>query len=338
MHPRDMRPLPRFLSPPPRAAGVLAGLLGLLAATAFSQTPVPAGFVATQHQTNGDVVLTLTNPPQTSVRLEISPDLATWQPWQLLRGPGTNRLTDSGVASPGQRFYRAQTLADATAITGDYLATDDGEVALHPINHASVVLAWKNLAIYVDPVGGAAAYPGLPKADLLLVSHGHGDHFDAATLNAVRGANAVILAPAAVYASLSTTLKALTTPLANGQSTNLLGLTVEAIPAYNANHPKGTGNGYVVTLGGRRIYFSGDTGDIPEMKALTQIDVAFVCMNQPFTMTLAQAVGAVRAFQPKVVYPYHYRNSDGSLTDLAAFRRQLGVAGAVIEVRPRKWY
>jgi L-ascorbate metabolism protein UlaG (beta-lactamase superfamily) len=191
--------------------------------------------------------------------------------------------------------------------------------------------------IYNDPVGGATPYAGLPKADLILVSHSHGDHFDSATLNTVRGPSAVIIAPQAVFNSLSTTLKALTTVLTNGASANVIGLTIEAVPAYNANHPKGAGNGYVLTLGGKRIYMSGDTGNIAEMRALQDIDVAFVCMNLPFTMSVNDAATAVRAFRPKVVYPYHFRNQDGSQSSLTTFKRLVG-ADLGIEVRVRKWY
>ena len=109
------------------------------------------------------------------------------------------------------------------------------------------------------------------------------------------------------------------------------------MPAYNANHPKGSGNGYLVTLGGKRLYVSGDTGDIAEMRALADIDVAFVCMNVPYTMTVAQAVSAVREFQPRIVYPYHYRNQGNALSDVDSFKRQVGT-DLGIEVRLRKWY
>jgi L-ascorbate metabolism protein UlaG (beta-lactamase superfamily) len=117
----------------------------------------------------------------------------------------------------------------------------------------------------------------------------------------------------------------------------VLGVRVEAVPAYNANHPRGTGNGYVVTLGGRRFYFSGDTGNTPEMRALTGIDAAFLCMNQPFTMTVSDATNAVWAFRPAVVYPYHYRDQSGSQANAAAFKQRLGLAPGV-EVRLRRWY
>jgi hypothetical protein len=228
-------------------------------------------------------------------------------------------------------------LDDTNSLTGDHLVTADGDVLIHPVNHASFVMRWKGRMIYNDPVGAASLYKGIAAADLVLISHAHSDHFDTGTLTAIKQAGTLMVAPAAVYSSLSTVLKAITIPLANGASTNLLGLTIDAIPAYNSNHPKGTGNGYIVTLGGRRLYMSGDTGDIAEMKTITGIDVAFVCMNVPYTMTVNQAAAIVRTFRPGVVYPYHYRNADNSLANLTSFKQLIGTDLA-IEVRQRKWY
>ena len=122
-------------------------------------------------------------------------------------------------------------------------------------------------------------------------------------MGAVSKAETRVIAPQAVFNSLSASFRARTSVLTNGGVTEVLGVRVEAVPAYNANHPRGTGNGYVVTLGERRFYFSGDTGNTPEMRALTGIDAAFLCMNQPFTMTVSDATNAVWAFRPAVVYP-----------------------------------
>jgi L-ascorbate metabolism protein UlaG (beta-lactamase superfamily) len=116
-----------------------------------------------------------------------------------------------------------------------------------------------------------------------------------------------------------------------------MGMTIEAVPAYNDNHPRGNGNGYVVTIGGKRIYISGDTGNTPEMRALPNIDVAFLCVNLPFTMSVTDAAGALRAFRPRVVYPYHYRNSGGTFSDLEALRQMIGT-DLGIELRARRWY
>lgn len=293
-------------------------------------------FSSIKRQTNGDVLLQLTAPTGVNYRLEASTNLLSWQPLLIFRGAASNPQTDAAAAYFPSRNYRAVEVTNTDILTGDHLLTDDGELVIHPVNHASFVMRWKNLTIYNDPVGGATPYGGLARADLILVSHVHGDHFDTATLTAVKQTGSIIIAPAAVYSSLSTALKALTIPLSNGAQTNVLGLKVEAIPAYNSNHPRGSGNGYVLTLGGRRIFMSGDTDNVAEIRALTNIDVAFVCMVVPFTMNLTEAVKCVRAFQPRVVYPYHY-SVGGTTTDVNSFKKQVGT-DLGIEVRLRKWY
>jgi L-ascorbate metabolism protein UlaG (beta-lactamase superfamily) len=205
-------------------------------------------------------------------------------------------------------------------------------------------MRWKEVMIYNDPTGGAAPYANFPRADLILVSHNHSDHFEATTITAVRKTNGVIIAPFGVYNNLSAALRSNTIVLGSGPltnnypaGTNLLGVTVEAVPAYNANHPIGTNNAYVVTIGGRRIFISGDTGNVPEIQRLQDIDVAFLCMNTPFTMDVIAATNCIRAMRPKVVYPYHYRNSGNITTNAAAFKQFLGT-DLGIEVRLRKWY
>ena len=222
-------------------------------------------------------------------------------------------------------------------LDGDKIATRDGDLVVHPINHATFAMAWKDKTIYVDPVGGSKRFDGLPKPDLILVTDIHGDHLDAGTLEAI-GGSATIVAPAAVAEKLPEKLRKQTTVLANGETKSVAGITVEAVPMYNLTadrlkfHTKGRGNGYVVTLGDKRAYISGDTEDIPEMRALKHIDVAFVCMNLPYTMTIEQAAGAVREFKPKIVYPYHYRGSDTE-----KFKQLVGSESGV-EVRLRDWY
>jgi L-ascorbate metabolism protein UlaG (beta-lactamase superfamily) len=199
-------------------------------------------------------------------------------------------------------------------------------------------MGWNGKTIYVDPVGGAKRFAGLPGPDLILITDIHGDHHDNGTLEAMATDKAALVAPAAVAEKLPEKLRRQTTVLANGQTKTVAGVSIEALPMYNLTadrlkfHTKGRGNGYVVTLGGRRVYISGDTEDIPEMRALKNIDVAFVCMNLPYTMTVEQAAGAVRAFKPKVVYPYHYRGSDTE-----KFKQLVGNDSGV-EVRLRDWY
>jgi L-ascorbate metabolism protein UlaG (beta-lactamase superfamily) len=220
-------------------------------------------------------------------------------------------------------------------LTVDRLPTSEGEVIIHPINHASLVLEWNGKVIYVDPVGGGAKYQDLPRADLILLTHAHRDHLDPNTLAAVKGNNTKILAPSIASADLPANLQSLTATLTNGASATVAGVHVLAVPAYNltkAFHPKGVGNGYVLTLGGKRIYLSGDTEATPEMAALRDIDAAFLCMNLPYTMTVDQAVGVVRAFRPKIVYPYHSAGSD-----LNSFKKQLETEPG-IKVRLLKWY
>lgn len=297
-------------------------------------------FTAVQRITNGEIALAFTAPRTLPYRLEVSTNILQWDPLVTLVSTGQNQYLDSAAPYLASRFYRALELSGTNNLTGDHFQTDDGEIVVHPINHASVVIGWSGGTIYSDPVGGAAPFQGLPRANLILVTHSHTDHFSAATLDAVKRTNAVIIAPPAVYSSLPAALKSLTIVLANGGRTNVLGLGVEAVPAYTittSNHPKGLGNGYVLTIGGKRVYVSGDSEDIPEMRALQNVDVAFVCMNVPFTMSVAKAASAVRAFHPRIVFPYHYRNQDGSLGDLNSFKRQVG-ADLGIEVRLRKWY
>ncbi len=223
-------------------------------------------------------------------------------------------------------------------LSGDRFTTQDGELIVHPVNHATLVLGWKDLAIYVDPVGGRQRFEGLPRPGLILLTDIHGDHLNQATLTAVAGPKTMIVAPQAVADLLPKELRERTTVLANGQSKSILNINLEALPMYNlaperaSFHAKGRGNGYVLSLGGKRVYISGDTEDIPEMLALKNIDVAFLCMNLPYTMTVDQAAVAVRKFQPKVVYPYHSRGSD-----LAKFAKLVGT-DLPIEVRQRDWY
>ena len=237
----------------------------------------------------------------------------------------------------GISLFAAAAIA-AEPLTGDRVATKDGDLIIHPINHATLALGWKKLTIFVDPVGGAARFAGLPRADLVLLTDIHGDHLNADTIQAVATAKTQLVVTPAVVEQLPEALRAHATILTNGQSATVLGVTVEAIAAYNLTaerlkfHAKGRGNGYVLTLGGKRVYLSGDTEDTPELRGLRNIDVACVCMNLPYTMDVDHAASAVRAFRPKIIYPCHYRGSD-----LEKFKKLVGDdVGA--EVRLRDWY
>ena len=222
--------------------------------------------------------------------------------------------------------------------TPDSVATEDGVLKILPINHATLALQWKDRTICVDPVGGAKAFQGLSKPDLIVLTDIHGDHLSKETLAELAGPDTKLIAPPAVAEQLPPDLRNRATVVTNGQNEELWGIKIEAIPMYNLTperlkfHTKGRGNGYVLTFGGKRIYVSGDTEDIPEMLALKNIDVAFICMNLPYTMTVEQAARAVRAFKPRVVYPYHCRGSD-----LNKFKELVGT-DAGVEVLLRDWY
>jgi L-ascorbate metabolism protein UlaG (beta-lactamase superfamily) len=292
-----------------------------------------AGFTAIRKLTNSEVQLQISSTSR--FRIDLSTNLKTWTPLVSAERQSTGYL-DGGAPYFTSRFYSVQQYQTNT-ITGDHFPTNDGEVIVHPVFHASFVMQWKDIVIYNDPDQPNSMYATFPKASLILVSHSHGDHFDAAAINFVRATNAILVVPQAVYSQLSAALKPSAIVLTNGASTNVLGLQIDAVPAYNSNHPLGTGNGYVATIGGKRFYIAGDTGDIPETRALQNIEVAFLCMNVPFTMTVTSAANVARAFRPKVLYPYHYQNQDGSYADLNQLKRLIGTEDG-IEVRLRKWY
>ncbi|MEZ5304312.1 MAG: MBL fold metallo-hydrolase [Verrucomicrobiales bacterium] len=322
----------------PRLALLAAPLLILAVAAAL--TTADAVSVKADRGADGSASLQVEAEPGTFYRLEASDNLSDWRGVVTAEGAGSADHADFAARGKTARYYRAADLGEGGAFTGDHIQTAAGEVIVHPINHASFVLKWGDLYIYNDPVGAASLYAGIPAADLILVGHQHGDHRSNATIDAVRKAGTSIVVPDDVLGRLSTAQQALATALDNGESATLLGIQIDAVPAYNktaAYHPKGRDNGYVLTIGGTRFYMSGDTEDVDEMRALQNIDVAFLAMNQPFTMTIDQAADAARAFQPKVVYPYHFRNSDNSIANLSRFKELVG-SDLGIEVRVRDWY
>ncbi|WP_026956564.1 MBL fold metallo-hydrolase [Algoriphagus vanfongensis] len=225
----------------------------------------------------------------------------------------------------------------------DLIPAKSGDVKITPIHHGSLVLDYKDMTVYVDPYGGASRYSAQNIADIVLITDIHGDHHNQETLDGLDLSQAIIVAPKAVADKLPAEKYKSIIILNNGDSENILGSLVEAIPMYNlpetddSRHPKGRGNGYVMELGGKSFYFSGDTEDIQEMRELKNIDVAFVCMNLPFTMDVEQAASAVSEFQPTVVYPYHYRGPDG-LSDVEKFKKLVNENAPDVEVRLKNWY
>ena len=223
----------------------------------------------------------------------------------------------------------------ATSLPTDHFTTTKGDLAVTPLNHASVLFEWHGQTIYVDPTTPALADAALPKADVVFITDIHPDHLDPPALERIRKPGMVIVGPQAVADKTH-----VDTVMKNGDTRNVGDVVATAVPMYNLKrgpeagtlyHDKGRGNGYELDFGGTRVYLSGDTECTPEMKALEKIDVAFVCLNLPYTMPPSEAAECVAAFKPKVLFPYHYRGSD-----LAELDHDL--AGKGVEIRKRAWY
>ncbi|MCB0790665.1 MAG: MBL fold metallo-hydrolase [Flavobacteriales bacterium] len=216
-------------------------------------------------------------------------------------------------------------------------------VRVLPIHHSALAVQWHDRTILVDPHGDPQRFAAFHDPDLVLITDIHGDHLDSATLRSIDLTNTDLVVPQAVHDQLPADMQQRCVVLANGGIARRKEVGIRAIPMYNlpgpeeGRHPKGRGNGYVLTLGDTHIYISGDTEDIPEMRALRDIDIAFVCMNLPYTMTVDQAASGVLAFKPKVVYPYHYRGQDG-LSDVGRFKEIVQAGDPHIEVRLVDWY
>jgi L-ascorbate metabolism protein UlaG (beta-lactamase superfamily) len=227
-------------------------------------------------------------------------------------------------------------LALAQAGGNNRIPATGGDITVTPIAHASMQIAHAGKVIHVDPFAGMGGnYRRMKQADLVLVTDIHPDHLDPGTITKVRKAGAPVVIPAAAKDKVPDG-----TVIANGETKSVAGLSVEAIPMYNLVrgpkpgalfHDKGRGNGYIVTMGGKRLYIAGDTECVPEIKALKNIDVAFIPMNLPYTMPPLEAAACVKAFQPKVVFPYHYRGQ--SVKEFAD-----ALKGEKIEVRRLGWY
>ena len=211
---------------------------------------------------------------------------------------------------------------------------------ISPIAHASALLQYKEITLCIDPAENLEAYNNSP--DIILITDIHSDHLSIDALKILVTPKTKIIAPKAV-ADKITEFKTQITILNNGEKTTIGEIEIEAIPMYNLReeaqkfHVKGRGNGYLLSINGERIYFSGDTEDIPEMRALKNIDKAFICMNLPYTMTVESAASAVLEFQPKQVYPYHYRGKP-DVSDVAKFKELVNASNDNIEVIQLDWY
>jgi L-ascorbate metabolism protein UlaG (beta-lactamase superfamily) len=224
----------------------------------------------------------------------------------------------------------------------DTLVTSMGPLVVQPIQHASLILTVGRITIYADP-SGAENYKGMKPPDIILITDIHGDHFDLKTIDAIKKETSLLIVPQVVADKLPETYRAHLKVLKNNDTIRQTGISIRAIPMYNlpesptAMHTKGRGNGYVLGIGGKLIYISGDTQGIPEMRSLKNIDVAFICMNLPYTMDIKEAADAVLEFKPRIVYPYHYRGNNG-LSDVEAFKSLVEAGDKNIDVRLRNWY
>jgi len=228
----------------------------------------------------------------------------------------------------------AATAAADDQFETDVIKTSGGDLTITFIGHATLVFTLGGTVVHVDPVGQMADYTKLPKADLILITHEHGDHLDPKAVETVRTDDTEIVLTEACARRVQGDIV-----MKNGDTNVVKGLKIEAVPAYNIVHkrgtgqpfhPKGVGNGYVVTFADKRVYIAGDTENTPEMKALKDIDIAFLPMNVPYTMTPEMVADAAKAFKPRILYPYHFGDTDTSrIVDLLK-------GGEGIEVRIRK--
>ena len=224
---------------------------------------------------------------------------------------------NSRVVAVGVVIGALAAMASGQGLQRDVIATSAGELQITFVGHGTLMLGFGGKIIHVDPFSRLADYSTLPKADLVLITHAHADHLDPAALAAIRTpATQVVVAPICEGEVGSVIV------LHNGEQKQVAGVSILAVPAYNIvhtrkngtpYHPKGEGNGYVLTFGDTRVYIAGDTENVPEMKALKDIAVAFLPMNLPYTMTPEMVADAARAFRPRILYPYHYGDTDPNI-------------------------
>jgi L-ascorbate metabolism protein UlaG (beta-lactamase superfamily) len=216
----------------------------------------------------------------------------------------------------------------------DIIKTSAGDLSITFIGHGTLMFTFNGQVIHVDPFSRLADYSKLPKADIILITHEHRDHLDLQALNKIRTGKTLMVLTEICAKQVDGGIV-----MQNGENRNVAGINIAAIPAYNLVHkrqngqpfhPKGIGNGYILTFGNKLVYVAGDTENIPEMKLLVDIDCAFLPMNLPYTMTPEMVADAAKAFHPKILYPYHYGETDTSkLLELMSSQK-------TIEVRIRK--
>lgn len=217
----------------------------------------------------------------------------------------------------GVALMLALVVANAGAFEKDVLTTSAGDLEITFVGHGTLILGFGGKVIHVDPFGKLADYATLPKADLVLITHGHGDHLDAKALAAIRTPGTTVIVAGICEGKVEGAMV-----MRNGDERVVAGVPIAAVPAYNLQHkrpdgmpfhPKGEGNGYVLTFGTTKVLVAGDTENVPELKALKGIAVAFLPMNLPYTMTPEMVADLARAMRPKILYPYHFGETDPTL-------------------------
>ncbi len=218
------------------------------------------------------------------------------------------------IAAEEPNRQAGQTSQTEKKFEQDIIKTQNGDLKITFLGHATLMFTWQDKVIHVDPVSREADYSTLPRADIILITHEHGDHLDPNAIALLRKEQTrIVLTEACAEKIIGGAV------MKNGDVRTVQGIKIEAVPAYNIVqkrpsgepfHPKGRGNGYVLTFGDKRVYVAGDTENTPEMKDLKNIDVAFLPMNLPYTMTPEMVADAAKAFEPKILYPYHYGQTD----------------------------
>lgn len=230
-------------------------------------------------------------------------------------------------------FWFSSFSSSAEDVQSDLFETSAGTMRISFLGHGSLLFAFGEKVVYVDPVSEMADYGRLPKADLVLITHEHRDHLDTRVIEEIRKTGTIVVGTE----TCAKEMQSIRT-MRNGDTESILGLRIDAVPAYNLVHmrspgqpfhPKGVGNGYVITFGDKKVYVAGDTENIPEMAQLKGIDIAFLPMNLPYTMTPEMVADAARSFRPRILYPYHF----GKTNTAEIVERLKGEKGIEVRIR-----